>query len=144
MTDRRQRQRAAVSIYPARRFDGVNDEQSRQLADLEDRAEQAVRVVDKGKLGPLTVTDVLEAHYRARVGEFVRVRRAGTDFTVFLPPPSQGIAGQSIIVKDVWGASGTVTIRATAGQVDGSSTSAINSAYEAKHLVCDGENWWST
>ncbi len=87
-----------------------------------------------------SVTAVQTSAYAAAIDELVRVNPTAGAFTVTLRTPV-GVAGQSIIVKNVSDAADEVTIATAAGLIDGLATFPLSGARAAAMFTSDGANW---
>lgn len=128
----------AVSVEPKfrtlRQFDG-DDALARRVSHLEDNIERAFMMTAKTAAPLGTATNRKTADYVAKIDELVTC--AGT-FTLGLPAASAENAGRSVtaIVE-----SGTVTVRAVSGNVQGGSSDAL-ATIGLRRYVSNGTDWW--
>ena len=68
---------------------------------------------------------------------------ASGSFTITLPNPSTAGSGAEILVKKTLTGFSTVTISASAGTIDGSTTTTLTTQYSSYTFISDGStNWW--
>ena len=94
------------------------------------------RVIDGYLYYPTTITTT----YTATVGDGVILCSNGT-YTVTLPT-AESAFGKRFVIKKI-SSSGTITVSASAGNIDGSASASISSSYGFLAVISDGTNYWS-
>ena len=89
-------------------------------------------------LNPVQVT----ASYTAGENDsLIVVKLAGTA-TVTLPAASR-MAGKRLVVQRGDANTGTITIAAASGNINGGASVTLTTAYQRRDIVCDGVDYWS-
>ena len=79
----------------------------------------------------------------ASVDSFIAANTSGGGFTITLANPSTVGNGAEITIKKISSDANTLTISASAGSIDGTSTKTITTQYSVYRFVSDGSsNWW--
>ena len=79
----------------------------------------------------------------ASVDSFIAANTSGGSFTITLANPSTVGNGAEITIKKISSDANTLTISASAGSIDGTSTKTITTQYSVYRFVSDGSsNWW--
>ena len=118
-------------------------ELSRQLTQLEQNVDDAIRSTAKATLPVFTPTNRKTTTYTAAVGELVRVDTSAANVSIVLPVATPQNAGQSILVARM-SSSNTLTVGSVSGLVNATASLALTAAVRLFVLVSDGVGWWST
>lgn len=118
-------------------------ELSRQLSQLEQNVDDAVKSVQRGTQPVFQPTNRKTATYTAAVGELVRVDTSASDVSVVLPVATPQNAGLTIAVARM-SAANALTVGSASGLVNGTASLTLTAAVRLFLLVSDGVGWWST
>jgi hypothetical protein len=117
------------------------DELNRQLSQLEDSHEDALRTLAEKSLTSLTVTSLRRAQLLAKVGELTEVDTSTAVVLVQLPAPSQQNAGRDLVIALSSG-SNSVTVKPVAGAINGAASISI-SGIGATRIYSTGRAWYA-
>ncbi len=118
-------------------------ELARQLSQLEQNVDDAVRSTVASSVAPFQPTSRVTAAYVASIDQLVRVDTVSGNVAVTLPIATVKNAGRTVAIARM-SASNTLTVAPVQGTVNGAASLALTAAVRLFFLVSDGVGWWST
>lgn len=82
------------------------------------------------------------ATYTAGENDHVIQAAPGAPFTVTLKEPGV-MRNKWVTVKRTNGTTHTITVASAAGNIDGSASVTLTTAYQVRHFYSDGVQWWT-
>lgn len=88
-----------------------------------------------------TIVDVTGAYAARNMDRVIQVAPSGT--CTITPPLATKVPGQWLTVKRTNGTTHTITVQPASGNIDGSGSVTLTTAYQVRHLFSDGVQWWT-
>lgn len=112
------------------------------LLKLQDHLREHATAINQAATGNLWRSVTVSAAYTAGTGDLVVYVSPSGAFTVTLPP-AKDMVNKIVTVKRKNNTTHTITIGATSGNIDGSASTTLTSAYQAKRFHSDGSDYYT-